>query len=203
MVRRARRDGLSVAVMSKVSGFSVGLTTLVSAFCRFHARTSADGLSVAVMSKVSGFSVGLTTLVSAFCRFHARASAAVPGKREDRALVTTAHRRDRSRPQRHKSGQQRRYRRFVAARTMRNCAVAMTMSKVSGFSVGLTTLVSAFCRFHARTSAAVPGKTERIVTTAHRRDRSRPQRHKSGQQRRYRRFVAARTMRNCAVATTM
>ena len=41
MVRRARRDGLSVAVMSKVSGFSVGLTTLVSAFCRFHARTSA------------------------------------------------------------------------------------------------------------------------------------------------------------------
>ena len=71
------------------------------------------------------------------------------------------------------------------------------------FSVGLTTLVSAFCRFHARTSAAVPGKTERIVTTAHRRDRSRPQRHKSGQQRRYRRFVAARTMRNCAVATTM
>ena len=41
MVRRARRDGLSVAVMSKVSGFSVGLTTLVSAFCRFHARASA------------------------------------------------------------------------------------------------------------------------------------------------------------------
>jgi hypothetical protein len=125
MVRRARRDGLSVAVMSKVSGFSVGLTTLVSAFCRFHARTSADGLSVAVMSKVSGFSVGLTTLVSAFCRFHARTSAAVPGKTE--RIVTTAHRRDRSRPQRHKSGQQRRYRRFVAARTMRNCAVATTM----------------------------------------------------------------------------
>ena len=41
MVRRACRDGLSVAVMSKVSGFSVGLTTLVSAFCRFHARASA------------------------------------------------------------------------------------------------------------------------------------------------------------------
>ena len=91
----------------------------------------------------------------------------------------------------------------MVRRARRDGLSAAVMSKVSGFSVGLTTLVSAFCRFHARTSAAVPGKTERIVTTAHRRDRSRPQRHKSGQQRRYRRFVAARTMRNCAVATTM
>ena len=41
MVRRARRDGLCAAVMSEVSGFSVGLATLVSMFGRFHARVSA------------------------------------------------------------------------------------------------------------------------------------------------------------------
>ena len=49
MVRRACRDGLSVAVMSKVSGFSVGVTTLVSAFVgsthervlRYQGRPSA------------------------------------------------------------------------------------------------------------------------------------------------------------------
>ena len=41
MVRRARRDGLSAAVMSKVSGFSVGLTTHVSTFRMSHARASA------------------------------------------------------------------------------------------------------------------------------------------------------------------
>ena len=40
------------------------------------------------------------------------------------------------------------------------------MSEVSGFSVGLTTHVSTFRRCHARTSAAAPGKTKRIITTA-------------------------------------
>ena len=40
------------------------------------------------------------------------------------------------------------------------------MSEVSGFSVALTTHVSTFRRFHARASAAAPGKTERIATTA-------------------------------------
>ena len=38
-----------------------------------------------------------------------------------------AHLRDGSRPQHHKCGQQQRYRRFVAARTMSNGAVDMTM----------------------------------------------------------------------------
>ena len=91
----------------------------------------------------------------------------------------------------------------MVRRARRDGLSAAVMSEVSGFSVGLTTLASTFRSFNARASAAVQGKTERIVTTAHRRDGSRPQHHKSGQQRRYRRFVAARTMSNGAIATTM
>ena len=91
----------------------------------------------------------------------------------------------------------------MVRRARRDGLSAAVMSEVSGFSEGLTTLVSGFRRFHARAGAAVPGKAERIVTTTHRRDRSRPQRHKSGQQRRYRRFVAAQTISNGAVAAAM
>ena len=68
-------------------------------------RVRRDGLSAAVMSEVSGFSVGLTTHVSTFRTFHARASAAAPGKTERIVTTAAAHRRDGSRPQRHKSGQ--------------------------------------------------------------------------------------------------
>ena len=91
MVRRARRDGLSVAVMSKVSGFSVGLTTLASAFCRFHARTSAavPGKTERIVRTAARI-VAMTAATP-----QERAAAAVPQTWVHRASVATtllAHR---------------------------------------------------------------------------------------------------------------